>query len=344
MKNAPYLQIRFGVYSLRFRRRSLFLSLFLFTMLVLLLGLHIASGSYHLGYKDIWLTMTGHSHDITLQNILWRLRLPRAVTAIFVGASLGMAGAVFQSITRNPLGSPDILGFTTGAATGAIMQIVLFNAGPWPTVIAAIGGGLFTSLCVFSLSFKAGCSFNVYRFVLTGIGVGALLSGINTVLLVMGDLDQAANAQLWLSGSLNTRTPQHAFMAGVVFFIAAPFILWQSRQLGLMELGDDIALQLGCQVAKTRIKTIVAAVILTAGATAAAGPVAFIALAAPQLARKLTKAAQTALIASALIGALLLVLADLLTLHMAAHFKMPIGLLTGLLGGLYLLWLLKNKR
>ncbi len=169
-------------------------------------GRHASGYRQHGFYpNDILKSVTGHGLNPTTDRIIFRVRLPRLITALFVGASLGMAGSIFQSISRNALGSPDIIGFTTGAATGAIVQIILFNSGPFETALAAVLSGIGTALIVFLLAMK-GRTTGGYRLILVGIGVGAVLSGLNTVMLVAGDLDQAASAQLWLAGSLNTRT------------------------------------------------------------------------------------------------------------------------------------------
>jgi len=181
--------------------------------------------------------------------------------------------------------------------------------------------------------------------VLIGIGIGTFLSGVNATLLVMGDLDQASSAQLWLMGSLNSRTQLHALIIIVGFLLAAPVVLWLRSSLALTELGEETARQLGCPVIRTRLVSIMAAVWLTSLATAVAGPIAFIALAAPQLARRLLQSVTIPLGMAALMGATLLLAADLLGLHFPLNIKLPIGLITGLLGGLYLSWLLhRDKR
>nr|WP_273727414.1 iron chelate uptake ABC transporter family permease subunit [Brucella gallinifaecis] len=312
-------------------------ALFLFAIL------HIGTGTMAFSPQEIFKSLLGDAANPTAERIIMRVRLPRLVTAIFVGASLGMAGSIFQSISRNALGSPDIIGFTTGAATGAIVQIILFNAGPFETALAAVLSGLGTAIIVFMLALK-GRTTGGYRLILIGLGVGAVLSGVNTVLLVAGDLDQAASAQLWLAGSLNTRTWAHAIPAAVGFFITVPIVVTYAQRISLIEMGDDAARQLGVSVETTRLIMVLVAVALTSVATAATGPIAFIALAAPQLVRRLTHAPGVPLIASAIMGAVLLVGADLFAQHFPFNIKMPIGLTTGLLGGIYLLWILSVKK
>ncbi|MBC8719093.1 iron chelate uptake ABC transporter family permease subunit [Ochrobactrum sp. Marseille-Q0166] len=343
MSNLHKSVIRLGSISIQWRARTLIVCACLICALFLFAILHIGTGTMAFSPQEIFKSLLGDAANPTAERIIMRVRLPRLVTAIFVGASLGMAGSIFQSISRNALGSPDIIGFTTGAATGAIVQIILFNAGPFETALAAVLSGLGTAIIVFVLALK-GRTTGGYRLILIGLGVGAVLSGVNTVLLVAGDLDQAASAQLWLAGSLNTRTWAHAIPAVVGFFITVPIVVTYAQRISLIEMGDDAARQLGVSVETTRLAMVLVAVTLTSVATAATGPIAFIALAAPQLVRRLTHAPGVPLIASALLGAVLLVGADLFAQHFPLNIKMPIGLTTGLLGGIYLLWILSTRK
>lgn len=343
MKTGDKIIFRTGSFSVQWRRRVITICCILMLCIIALSLLHISRGTLSFTPSQIMDSLFGAGHNPTTDRVIWRIRLPRLVTALFVGASLGMAGSVFQSISRNALGSPDIIGFTTGAATGAIIQIILFNAGPLETSLAAVLSGIGAAILVFVLSLKKG-STGGYRLILTGIGVGAILSGINTVLLVAGDLDQAASAQLWLAGSLNTRTWAHAIPAALGFVLIIPVVIFYARRINLLEMGDDAARQLGIATEKSRLIMVVAAVGLTAIATAAAGPIAFIALAAPQLVRRLTRSPDVPVVSGALMGAVLLLGADLLSQNSPLNLKMPIGLTTGLLGGIYLLWLLGRER
>lgn len=335
--------IRFAGFSLRWQPRVALVCLLLAVLTVALGVVLLGIGSLHLSPAQVLAALGGTGDDPTAQRVITRVRLPRVLTALLVGASLGMAGAIFQSISRNALGSPDIIGFTTGAASGAIVQIILFDAGPLGTSLAAVLSGMATAALVFVLAMK-GRSTGGYRLVLVGIGVGAMLSGLNTVLLVSGDLDQVMTAQLWLAGSLNTRTWAHVLPAALGLLLIVPVALYHGRRMNLLEMGDDAASQLGVAVERTRLLMVLAAVALTAIATAAAGPIAFVALAAPQLARRVSGAAQVPLVSGALMGAVLLLAADLLGQRFPWSLNMPIGLTTGMLGGVYLLWLLARNR
>lgn len=342
MRAAHRSALRLGPLSLLWRPRAALVCSVLALLCLLLSVLLLGTGTLALSPGDVLASLLGSTQNPSIDRIVQRVRLPRVLTALLVGAALGMAGSIFQSISRNALGSPDVIGFTTGAASGAIVQIILFNAGPLETALAAVLSGLFTAALVFALSLKGHVT-GGYRLVLVGIGVGASLSGLNTMLLVMGNLDQAMSAQIWLAGSLNTRTWLHVIPAALGLLAIVPIAIYQARRIDLLELGDDAASQLGVNVERSRLVLVLAAVGLTSIATAAAGPIAFIALAAPQLARRLTLAPEVPLISAAIMGSTLLLGADLLSQHLASDINLPIGLVTGLLGGCYLLWLLAHS-
>ncbi len=335
--------LRLGRLSFLWRPRAVAVCSILMLASLILAILLLCTGTLAFTPGEVIGSLLGTGQNPTADNVILRLRLPRVLTAIFVGAALGIAGSIFQSITRNALGSPDVIGFTTGAATGAIVQIILFNAGALETALAAVLSGIGSAVIVFLLAMKGRVT-GGYRLVLVGIGFGAVLSGINTVLLVMGDLDQAASAQVWLAGSLNTRTWSHVVPAGLGLVAIVPVVLCHARQVNLLEMGDDAATQLGVAAERTRLIMVIAAVGLTAIATAAAGPIAFIALAGPQLAKRLTLSPGPPLWSGAAMGMLLLLAADVISQRFPLNVNVPIGLTTGLLGGCYLLWLLSRSR
>lgn len=271
------------------------------------------------------------------------VRLPRVLSGMGAGAALGISGAIFQSLARNALGSPDVIGFTTGAATGALVQIVLFGAQPTQVAIGTIVGGVVTA-CIVLLLARQGGGIPGRQLILVGIGVGAIGAAVNGLLLVRGTIDASSQANLWLSGSLDARQWAHAVPVLLGVAILLPIVLLLSRRSSLMELGDDIAEELGVNVERTRLALIGCAVTLAALATAAVGPIAFIALAAPQLVRRLLRADAPPVVGAAAMGAALLVVADLTTQLLPVTFAVPIGRMTGVVGGLYLLWLLLPSR
>ncbi|MFT0848434.1 iron chelate uptake ABC transporter family permease subunit [Actinomycetaceae bacterium L2_0104] len=331
-----------GPLRLRVERRTVWVLLVLSVLLVGCAAYSLSSGKISLSLPEVWSALFGVGDPQTVK-IVGTIRLPRVVTALGVGMALGAAGCVFQSISRNALGSPDVIGFTTGAATGAVIQIVVFDAGPAATSLAAVGAGLLTAGAVYLLARTDGGSAG-YRLVLVGIGVSAFMGAINTLLLVRGDLDLATKARIWLSGSLNSRTWEDALPVAIAALVLIPLLAACSRWLDVLEMGDDLSSQLGVTPERVRQIAMFASVILTAAAVAASGPIAFIALSAPQIAKRLTRAARVQVVSSAFVGAVLLLAADLISVHLPVKIAMPVGLTTGLLGGIYLLWLLTRTR
>ncbi len=329
--------LRRGRVSIVLRPRVIIVAAVLIVLGIGLAAALLGTGTLRLSAFEVWSGLRGTGTPVA-ERILWRIRVPRVLTAALVGAALGMAGAVFQSVSRNPLGSPDIIGFTTGAATGAVIQIILFNAGPLQTALAAVIAGLMTAAVVMLLARDSG-----YRLVLVGIGVGAVLTGVKTLLLVKGDLERAVSAQLWLAGSLNARNWGHVVPVAAAVALCTPVLAGLGRRMAVLEMGDDLARQLGLNPGRLRLVLVLLAVCLTSVATAAAGPIAFIALAAPQIARRLVRAPGIPVVTAALCGAVALMAADLLSLRAPFGLNLPIGLTTGILGGAYLLRVLTRR-
>ncbi|WP_026321594.1 FecCD family ABC transporter permease [Salinispora fenicalii] len=300
-------------------------------------------GTLRLSFGEVIAAVVDTSGNAQHDRVVRSLRLPRVVTAIFAGAALGVSGAIFQSVSRNALGSPDVIGFTTGAATGAIVQIVVFQADALQVSLGAVAGGLLTAAVVYLLSRRAGVT-GGYRLILTGIGVSAVLGAVNGLLLVTGDLDQAFTANLWLSGSLDARSWTHALPVTVGVLVVVPLVLPLARRASLIEMGDDLAQQLGVRVERTRVLLMLAAVALAGLATGAAGPIAFIALAAPQLVVRLTGWRRMPVVSAAAMGGCLLMLADTVTRLLPITAAVPIGRVTGIIGGLYLIWMLTRAK
>ncbi|MFT4012319.1 MAG: iron chelate uptake ABC transporter family permease subunit [Paracoccus sp. (in: a-proteobacteria)] len=335
--------LRLSRFSLLWRPRAVAVCLGLALLCLALALLLLGTGTVRLSPAQVIGGLFGAPDDPMAARVLRGIRLPRLLVAALVGASLGMAGAAFQSLSRNPLGSPDVIGFTTGAATGAILQIVLFDAGAFQVAAAAVGSGLMTALAVLALARHKGAG-GGYRLILVGIGVGAVLSGVNSMLMVMGNLDRAMSAQIWLAGSLTARGWAHVWPALAGFALFGPMLALGARRLAMLELSEDMAAQLGLNIDRDRAALVIAAVGLTAVATASAGPIAFVALAAPQIARRLTRAPGVPVVSGALCGVVLLLAADLIGQRAPFGLLLPIGTLTGLCGGLYLVCILGRGR
>ncbi|WP_328316742.1 FecCD family ABC transporter permease [Streptomyces sp. NBC_00388] len=301
----------------------------------------IGSGDYPIAPAEVIRTLLGGG-TTAQEFIVNDLRLPRALVGLLVGAALGVGGAVFQSISRNPLGSPDVIGFGQGAGVGALSVIVLFHGGATAVAGGAIAGGLVTGIAVYVLAWKRGV--HGYRLVLVGIGAAAMLTACNSYLLTKANLVDATRAVVWMTGSLDGRDWSQVWPLLVACVVLIPLVLGYGRNLRMLEMGDDAAYALGVRVERTRLVLMLAAVLLTAVATAAAGPIAFVALSAPQLARRLTRSPGANLLPSAFMGAALLVVADWIAQRAFGDRQLPVGVVTGVLGGCYLLWLLVSER
>jgi iron complex transport system permease protein len=330
-----------GGLSMRFQPRALAAGVGC-ALLALAFGvLAIGSGDYPMSPADVIRTLLGGGAPAD-EFIVNEIRLPRVATALLAGAALALAGAVFQSLVRNPLGSPDVLGFTQGASTGALTAIVIFGAGSAVLASGAVLGGVATGWLIYALVGRHGM--HGYRLVLTGIGVAAILTGVNGYLLTRAQLFDAARAVLWLTGSLDGRGWDDAAPLLIAMAVLVPVILGCGPALRMLELGDEAAGALGVPMARVRLVLLAAAVLLASFAAAATGPVSFVALTAPQLARRLTRAPGPNLGASLGMGAVLLVSADWLAQRLLAGHQLPVGVVTGVLGGGYLVWLLVAER
>ncbi|MFH9405299.1 FecCD family ABC transporter permease [Streptomyces sp. NPDC017638] len=301
----------------------------------------IGTGDARIPAADVLRTLAGNGTAYQ-DFIVNELRLPRVLVGLLVGACLGLGGALFQSISRNPLGSPDVLGLSQGSTAGALIVIVLLSGSASQVTLGALAGGLVTGLAIYLLAWKQGV--HGYRMVLVGIGVNAVMTAVNGYLLTKADLVDAARAVVWMTGSLNGRDWEQVWPLLALCAVLVPLVLANARGLRMMEMGDDISNALGVRVQRVRLLLMVSAVLLTAAATAAAGPVSFVALTAPQLARRLTRSPGPNLVPSLCMGATLLVAADWASQRAFGADQLPVGVVTGVLGGAYLLWLLVTER
>jgi iron complex transport system permease protein len=275
--------------------------------------------------------------------VINQLLLPRIFTAVLAGAALALAGAVFQSVTRNPLGSPDVLGFTQGAATGALVGITAFGGGVAAVAASAWVGSVSSAVAVYLVARRGGITGGA-RLILVGIGVATILSGVNEYLITRANIVDAAAASLWITGSLDGSSWPGVVLIGAACVVLVPLIVLASRPLRILELGDDLATGLGLRGERLRLLTLAAAVILAATAAAQTGPVAFVALCAPHLARRLTRRTGPNLVPTLLLGAALMQWADYLAQHAIPGRELPVGVVTGVLGGGYLVFLLAHER
>ncbi|MEV4615237.1 iron chelate uptake ABC transporter family permease subunit [Kitasatospora sp. NPDC049258] len=329
-----------GGRSLRWHRRATLVGLLLVAALLAVVVWSLTAGDYPLPAADVLDVLTGGGARAD-RYIVLEVRLPRLLTALLVGASLGLAGALFQTLARNPLGSPDVIGFTVGSATGALAVILVIGGSAATVAGGAVAGGLATSVLVYLLARTGGTQ--GYRLVLVGIGVSSLLSSLNAYLIARASFSDAQSAAVWLTGSLNARGWEHCGPMAVALLLLLPAAVLLGRPLRMLEMGDDAAASLGVRTEGVRIRLVLIGVGLTAAATAAAGPVPFVALIAPQAVRRLTRATGPNLLGSALLGAVLLALSDLAAQRLLAPTQLPVGVLTGVVGGCYLVWLIARQ-
>jgi iron complex transport system permease protein len=261
--------------------------------------------------------------------------------ALIVGAALGVAGAIFQALTRNPLGSPDVIGFSTGAFTGVLVATVAVGAGYPATVTGALIGGLGTAAGVYLLAYKKGVQ--GFRLIIVGIAVSAVLVSVNQWFIMKVKLQVAVSAAIWGQGTLNGLGWNSVGpVAGVVAVLVVALIVLGPR-LSLLEMGEDAAAALGVRVEASRLAYLIIGVGLTAATTAVAGPISFVALAAPQLAQRLTGTPGISQTSAAAMGALLLIVSDWLAQHAFAPTQLPVGVVTVAVGGTYFVWLLLKQ-
>ncbi|TWE13582.1 FecCD family ABC transporter permease [Prauserella muralis] len=334
------VRIRRGLLSVRVDGRALTVGLGVAVALVVVMGITLTTGEYELSVTDVLKAIAGQGEG-GADFVVNTLRLPRLLTALLVGAALAVSGAILQSLTGNSLGSPDVIGFNNGAATGALLVIIVTGGSMVQVATGALIGGIVSAVLIYLLAFTRGVQ--GFRFVLIGIGINALALSVNSYLITRASLYDALTAQSWLVGSVNSRGWEHVTAAALAVAVLLPLALYHARPLAMLELGDASAKALGVGVERSKAVLIVVSVLLAAIATAAAGPIWFVALAAPQLARRLTRSPAPGLVTSALVGALLLTAGDLLIQRVFPTAQLPVGTATGCLGGLYLIWLLASE-
>ena len=323
--------------SARLPVRPLVVTLVVLALALVVFAWSLSVGDFPIAFGDVVATLVGRGSPDT-DFIVRTLRLPRGLAALFVGAALGMSGAIFQGIARNPLASPDIIGVTAGATACAVLTIVVLNGTATQVTWGALAGSTLTSIAIHLLSYKRGVT--GYRLVLVGIGATAMLTSVTSYLMTRAEIYDAQRAMVWLTGSLNGRGWDQIRPLGWALVVLVPLALVLGRHLRQLDLGDDAARGLGTRVDGVRSGLLLIAVALSALAVSCAGPIAFVALVAPQIARRLVRGTGAALVSSAVVGAALLATSDLIARRLFAPTELPAGIVTAVIGAPYLLWLL----
>lgn len=276
--------------------------------------------------------------DRSVDFIVLQVRLPRAILAVLAGASFALSGIIFQTLLRNPLASPDIIGVAHGASAAAVFCIIVLGWSGLAVSIGAFAGALLTALAIYLLAWRSGVT--AYRVVLVGIGTAAMLMAVISYLFTRARLHEVQQAMAWLVGSLNTSRPgDSVVLAGAMLVLVLP-MAGLLRGLDAIETGDDTARALGVRVEPIRLGLMLVAVGFAAFATAATGPVGFIALVSGPLARTVLRGSGRGFLQAALVGALLMMLSDIVAQHLFPDVQLPVGVVTGACGGVFLLWLL----
>ncbi|MDG9708565.1 FecCD family ABC transporter permease [Streptomyces sp. DH10] len=340
--------VRLGRVSFVWRPWIVCVSLLLAAATFLVFCLSIGVGDFPIGLPQVIATIFGRGEQVD-EFVIMDLRMPRALAGVVVGIALGVSGALTQSIARNPLASPDVLGITHGAGAVAVF-LVTVSGGTATAIVSSVGlsaaalmGGLGTGLLVYFLAWRRGI--DGLRLILIGISVSAVMEALTTWLLVTADIRDVAQAQAWLVGSLDDRSWDEVQVAVWGTLVLLVVVAGAAFQFKPMHLGDDVAAGLGVRYSVVRAVLLLCAVLLAGVAVSAAGPVPFVALVAPQVAMRLARCPTPPVVASALVGALLLTGSDLIA-RTALPVSLPVGVVTAAIGGPFLVYLLvrANRR
>lgn len=265
------------------------------------------------------------------------IRLPRMLAGLFAGFAFGVAGFTFQTMLRNPLANPNVIGITSGSSAAAVFCIVILHANGAVVSLAAVIAGLATVLFIYVLS--RGKVFSIGRLILIGIGIQAMLDAVISYLLLVSSEKDVPSALRWLTGSLNGSQLQELPPLVITVIICSPIVIMLSKHLSILELGEQTASSLGVDTDKTRIALIVSSVCMVAIATATTGPIAFVSFLAGPIAKRLVGAGSSNALPAGLVGVNLVLAANLIG-QFAFEYRFPVGIITGLLGAPYLIFLL----
>jgi iron complex transport system permease protein len=341
--SARRVTLRHGPASVRVDVGAVAVTAALASATAVALVLSVAVGEYAIAPGDVLATLAG-AGDPSARFVVVDLRLPRALTGLLAGAALGVAGAIFQRVTRNPLVAPDVVGVTGGASLAAVALIVLgAPGGEAPVPLAALAGALGSGALLYALAWRGGVQGQ--RVVLVGIGVAAFAQAGVSYVLTQGRIFEVAEAYVWMVGSLDGRGWEQVRPLALTVVLLAPALAALAPRLDLLELGDEVARTLGVAVERTRLLLLGLAVVLTGVAVSATGPIGFVAFASPHVARRLLRSASAAALlpVAACCGALLVLVADLAARLAFAPTELPVGLVTSIVAAPYFLVLLRRS-
>lgn len=339
-------RFRCGPLTLVWRPRLVIANLTLAVVVFVVFCLNVGRGDYAVSIGGVVNVLLGGGSEME-RLIVWDLRMPRSLVGVLVGLGLGMSGAITQSITRNPLASPDILGITSGASAGAVAVIIFggstFIGASVGVPVAAMLGGLLTAALIYVLAWRRGIE--GFRLILIGIAVNAMLAALTTWMLVLGDIWDVARATVWLNGSLSGRDWGHVWPTAIAVAVCGATALASTFPLSALKLGDDTARALGVRVQLSQAVLLITAVLLAAMCVTAAGPIGFVALVAPQITLRIMATAGPPLLGSGLTGAALVVGSDFAA-RVLLPVELPVGVVTTAIGAPFLMYLIirTNRR
>ncbi|MGN8646062.1 FecCD family ABC transporter permease [Gracilibacillus sp. HCP3S3_G5_1] len=327
------------------KRKTGLLLIGLILAIIVTLFISLNTGTMRIAPLDVWKTIMGQGSEQS-QLILFDFRLPRMVIALLIGAGMAISGAILQGVTHNDLADPGILGINSGAGFAVVLYIYLTQGSPTAQVfilpLAALAGATIAAVLIYLISWKNGVS--PIRLILVGIGINAAFSALIIVYQLKMDPDNFTQATIWLSGNIAGTDWSYTLALLPWIVILLPITFYKAGTLDALHLGDDTAQGLGTHVERERMLLLFIAVALAGASVAVGGAIAFLGLVIPHLARKLVGARhQHMLITSALLGALLLLVADTLGRNILAPSEIPVGLIVSLIGGSYFIYLLMKS-
>ncbi|WUW15101.1 iron ABC transporter permease [Streptomyces sp. NBC_01465] len=340
IRPAGYAVLRAGRGTFLLHRRAAVVAGALALLLAVTCVAYLCVGESFVAPGEVLKVLTGQPSPDEL--VVGTLRLPRMVVGLLVGAAFGVAGALIQTVARNPLASPDIIGISQGASAVTVGAMTFGVTSYTVLPYLSVAGGILAAGLVYVFAWRGGL--HATRFVLIGIGFAIALRSVTQLFLTKGDYLVAQQAQIWMTGSLNGRGWDEVSVLGWVLLAMVPAVLWAARAQRTVGMGDDTAIALGVRLGRIRLGLVVVGVVLASVATGTAGPVDFVALLAPQIARRMTRTAQIPLLCSALMGAFIVVFGDLLARRLLSPTELPVGVLTAAVGAPYLVWLLVRGR
>ncbi|MFM9280782.1 FecCD family ABC transporter permease [Paenibacillus jiagnxiensis] len=318
------------------RRRWILVTVFLAALACILCCAMLLLGSTVYPVKDVIRVLSGE-HLKGVSFAVNTIRLPRMLAGLFAGFAFGLAGYTFQTMLRNPLANPNVIGITSGSSAAAVLCITIFHTSGAVISVASVIAGLATVILIYILS--RGKSFSVGRLILIGIGIQAMLDAMISYLLLIGAQQDIPAALRWLTGSLNGSQMDELPPLVITVMIFAPIVIVLGKHLSILELGEQSATSLGVDTDKTRIALILSSVCMIAIATATTGPIAFVSFLSGPIAKRLAGAGFSNAIPAGLVGVNLVLAADLIG-QFAFEYRFPVGIITGLLGAPYLIFLL----